>query len=237
MWHMFHVPVFRPPYSRPNVAEPVAVESTVQVNRLRPVVWLWLLAFAVCATLVAFSFSRVDLPLAAYYAKFSRHLAVLAEGLGSAIILSGETATVIVLVFIRLLRGKLPPFAEALAIACLVSICAHAINDTALKLFFGVPNPTMVAQGALHAFHPWKGSPQSSFPSGHMALAGAFAGVFMRLYPISIRPLSILLFAAAALLVVGEWHFLSDVIAGTFVGISAGLLAGELWIVHSNRPA
>jgi membrane-associated phospholipid phosphatase len=32
--------------------------------------------------------------------------------------------------------------------------------------------------------------------------------------------------------VVGDWHFISDVIAGTFLGVSAGFLAGELWSVH-----
>jgi hypothetical protein len=61
--------------------------------------------------------------------------------------------------------------------------------------------------------------------------------VFMRLYRISVWPLSILLFIASALLVAGGWHFFSDVVAGTFLGVSAGLLAGELWVVHSARPA
>lgn len=67
-----------------------------------------------------------------------------------------------------------------------------------------------------------------------MVIAGAFAGVFLRLYRISILPLSALLLIAATLLVVGDWHFVSDVIAGAFVGISAGLLAGEVWLAHSR---
>ena len=67
-----------------------------------------------------------------------------------------------------------------------------------------------------------------------MVLAGAFAAVFMRLYRTSIVPLSALLLIAAVLLIAGDWHFVSDVIAGTFVGVSAGLLAGELWLAHST---
>ena len=67
-----------------------------------------------------------------------------------------------------------------------------------------------------------------------MVLAGAFAGVFMRLYRTSFLPLSTLLLIAAVLLVVGDWHFVSDVIAGTFVGVSAGLLAVEVWLAHSK---
>ena len=78
------------------------------------------------------------------------------------------------------------------------------------------------------------GTEHSSFPSGHMVLAASFAGVFMRLYRVSIWPLSALLLLGATLLILGDWHFLSDVIAGTFVGLSAGLLAGELWALHSK---
>jgi membrane-associated phospholipid phosphatase len=79
------------------------------------------------------------------------------------------------------------------------------------------------------------GSEHSSFPSGHMALAGAFAGVFMRFYKASIRPLSALLLLASGLLVVGGWHFLSDIIAGAYLGTSAGILAAGAWAAHSTR--
>lgn len=203
--------------------------------RLRPALQVWLLAFAVCVAAVIFSFFRVDVPLAAFCARFSGRLTGLGQGLGSAVLLSLETATVIALVFVRLIRGRLPPYAEALAVACLVSICAYAVGDGVLKLFFGIPNPDSVASGARHAVNFWQGSRQSGFPSGHMMLAAGFAGVFMRLYRVSIWPLSFLLCVAATLLIVGGWHFLSDVIAGTFLGISVGLLAGQLWIVHSSQ--
>ncbi|HEV2136894.1 MAG TPA: phosphatase PAP2 family protein [Terracidiphilus sp.] len=116
----------------------------------------------------------------------------------------------------------------------MTSICAYAINDTTLKLFFGVPNPAAVLQGTQHVFNLLAGSSKCSFPSGHMVLAGAFAGVFMRLYRSSIWPLSALLLIAALLLVVSDWHFVSDVLAGAFVGVSAGLLAGEVWLAHST---
>ena len=89
--------------------------------------------------------------------------------------------------------------------------------------------------GARHSFNLWMGSESSSFPSGHMVLAAAFAGVFMRLYKASIWPLAALLVAAAGLLLVGDWHFLSDIIAGAFLGTSAGILAGEGWAAHLAR--
>ena len=57
----------------------------------------------------------------------------------------------------------------------------------------------------------------------------------MRLYTGSTWLLSALLVLAAGVLIVGDWHFLSDVIAATFAGVSAGLLAGEVWAVHASR--
>jgi len=105
-----------------------------------------------------------------------------------------------------------------------------------LEPLFGDPTPVEVMEGAGHSLNLLEGSGNSSFPSGHMVLAGALAGVFMSLYRASVRLLSALLLLAAGLLVFGGWHFLSDVIAGAFAGVSAGILAGEAWTVHKLPP-
>lgn len=195
---------------------------------------LWLLYLLICSLLVAAAFVYFDLPIARdVYGRFVSGES-LATGFASAVLLGSEAAVALALVITRIVRGHLSPFREATVVACLTSICAYAINDRTLKFFFGVPNPTAVLHGAQHTFNLLRGSSSSSFPSGHMVLAGAFAGVFMRLYRTSILPLSALLLVAAALLVVGDWHFISDVIAGTFLGVSAGLLSGEVWIAHSK---
>ena len=205
------------------------------MKRFTLAIRIWLLSLAVWGVAIVLSFYYLDIAIALYCSRLSQHLSPLQEGLGSAVILSGEAATVMALVLARMVRGSLPPYAEALAMACLASICAYAINDGVLKLIFGVPNLADVMSGSRHAFHFWRGSPHSNFPSGHMVLAGAFAGVFIRLYKTSTLPLAILVLLAAALLVAGGWHFLSDVIAGAFLGLSAGLLAGELWQSHRMR--
>ena len=194
---------------------------------------IWLLSLAGCAAAVVISFSEADVALARHFWRVGRHLSDLSTAFGAAVILTLESAVVLVLILTRLVRGHLSRFGETLAIACLASICAYAVNDEVLKPFFGVQDPTAVLRGAKHAFFAMSFT-DGSFPSGHMALAGAFAGVFMRLYRVSIRPLAALLLLAAALLVVGDWHFLSDVIAGTFLGVSAGILAGGGWIAHSS---
>ena len=68
-----------------------------------------------------------------------------------------------------------------------------------------------------------------------MVLAAAFLGVFVRLYP-RVRYVSLFaLLLAAFAMVAGDWHFISDLIAGAFVGATAGLTAGELWLRHIAR--
>ncbi len=199
------------------------------MRRLPALVPAWILSFAGCAVIAAISFGHIDVPLARYCWKFSRLLHPLNKPFAAAGILSLESAVLLALVITRLVRGHISRFAETLTIACLASICAYAINSLVLKPFFGIPNPAAVMHGARHALHLLKGSPMSSFPSGHMVLSGAFAGAFMRLSRRSILPLALLLTLAAVLLIFGDWHFLSDVVGGSFLGISAGILAGSAW--------
>ena len=193
---------------------------------------VWGLSFVVCAAAAAVSFVTLDVPVARGLWRFGRHLSSMSAAFGATVILTLEATVALSLVVARLTRGHISRFGEALGVACLASICAYGVNDQVLKPFFGVLPPTKVVHGAKHAINLAMGLAMDSFPSGHMVLAGAFAGVFMRLYRVSIRPLSGLLLLAAALLVLGDWHFISDVIAGTFLGVSAGILAGELWAIH-----
>ena len=205
------------------------------MNSTRRTHLIWLISFLVSAAAAILSFKFLDMPIArSFLGNFGR-FSPLGRGLGSAVLLSLEATTALTLIAVRLVRGHLSPLGEALGLASLTSICAYAVNDGVLKLLFGVPNPvSVVVFGAHHTFHLLAGSQDGSFPSGHMVLAGAFGGVFMRLYPSTIWPLSILLLFGASILVYGEWHFASDVIAGAIVGVTAGILAGDLWRAHSN---
>jgi membrane-associated phospholipid phosphatase len=203
------------------------------LNHFSVVLRIWSVSLVVCAATVAFSFLRMDVPTALYFWNIDHLRTPSIVAFGSTVILSAESVVILVTVLARLVRGHISLLGETLAIACLVSMCAYVVNDHVLKVFFGVPNPTDVLHGAAHSFNLWMGSDHSSFPSGHMVLAGAFAGVFMRLYKASVRLFSALLLIAAGLLLVGDWHFLSDIIAGAFLGTSAGILAGEGWAAHS----
>ena len=70
-----------------------------------------------------------------------------------------------------------------------------------------------------------------------MVMATAFAVVIMRLYPRATPPLIALLCLGAFALLIGDWHFVSDVVAGAFEGWTAGLVAAELWDRHIRRHA
>jgi membrane-associated phospholipid phosphatase len=202
------------------------------VKSFSAVIRIWVLSFGGCAAVAALSFMALDVPVAHYVWRFGRRLSSMSTAFGATMILTLEAAVVLSLIVARLTRGHISRLGEALGVACLASICAYGVNDQVLKPFFGVLPPTEVMNGARHAFNLAMDLGTGSFPSGHMVLAGAFAGVFMRLYRRSIWVLAALLLLAAGLLVVGDWHFISDVIAGTFLGVSAGVLAGELWTVH-----
>lgn len=210
----------------------ISDKDSDNVTRFSVELRIWLLAFVACAAATAFSFAEIDVPVARHVWTVGRHLSSLNAAFGATLILTLESAVVLSLVVARLARGHISRFAETLAIACLASICAYGVNDEVLKPFFGVWPPENIMHGAWHTFHLARGFAYTCFPSGHMVLAGAFAGVFIRLYRASVWPLSALLLFAAVLLVVGDWHFVSDVIAGAFLGVTAGILAGEGWAVH-----
>lgn len=202
------------------------------MNRFAAVVLIWLACLLACAALTALSFDYVDLPIARHFWDVGRELQPLNSAFGAAVVLSCECALVLGLVLTRLVRGYLSRLGSTLVIACLASICTYAFNDVVLKPWFGVPVPAAVMAGAVHRFDFLAAPGNYSFPSGHMSLAASFAGVCMSLYRVAIAILAALLLLAAVLLVVGDWHFVSDVIAGGFVGLSAGLLAGRAWRLH-----
>jgi len=96
------------------------------------------------------------------------------------------------------------------------------------KYFFGRTNTrSWLADQMSDGFHWFHGGENySSFPSGHMTVFTAFFSAAWILYP-RYRPISIggLLLLAVALIVT-DYHFLSDVIAGTYLGLVATCLAG-----------
>lgn len=89
-----------------------------------------------------------------------------------------------------------------------------------LKFIFGRPNPRdTLVYPHFYGFHWFTlGNQYSAFPSGHMIVFSSGIFLFTLFYP-AFRSLGYLcLIILAMLLVWSRYHFLSDVVAGTFVG-------------------
>lgn len=196
----------------------------------------WFLALAACTVITAVSFVEFDVPLAHFVHSSALPSKFLEKYLRSSVLLTIEVGMVLALALLRLLKGRISPFWMTLWVACAASIGAYLVNTLFFKVIFGVPNPNQVLHGARHTLHWFSGTEDSSFPSGHMMLASAFAGVFMRQYRAAFWPLISALGVAAIVLLVGDWHFLSDLIIGTFIGISAGFAVADRWMDRSSSP-
>jgi membrane-associated phospholipid phosphatase len=126
---------------------------------------------------------------------------------------------------------------EATVLMCNISMLAADAIKNQLKFAFGRTWPDSWRPGVLslvhddaygfHFFQP--GTSFESFPSGHAAVAAAALSVLWMLYP-RLRALwGMGIVTAAVGLVALNLHFLSDVIVGSFVGVSTGLFTVALW--------
>ena len=187
---------------------------------------------------VAICIRWLDVPVALTFLANVDRFGGLGKGLGSTVLISGEIVVIATLAIVRIATGTLPTFFKAVFVACCASLSAFVANDYVLKVFFGRLRPEDFFLGpSSPTFHFFNGDHLSSFPSGHMVMATAFAVVMIRLQPRT-RPILLGLLCLGALaLLVGDWHFLGDIVAGAFVGGTAGLVAGELWLEHVQDHA
>lgn len=130
------------------------------------------------------------------------------------------------------LRGPLPRWWNIPAVACLALIVADqfrtSIGDAAGRYWpetWFDDNPSLLGSGA-YGFRWFSGGEDvGSFPSGHAARTAAFAVVFWIAAPRT----RVLLLAVCSLmlgaLVAMNYHFVSDVVAGAYVGGVVGAFA------------
>jgi membrane-associated phospholipid phosphatase len=105
----------------------------------------------------------------------------------------------------------------------------NAFGRTWPESWMGGFNRSFIRDG-VYGFHPFHGGPAyTAFPSGHTAAVCAIVSVLWVWYP-RYRPLYVLLVLATAIgLVVTNLHFVGDVIAGIFLGISVGWITTAMW--------
>jgi len=191
----------------------------------------WLTAFVCTSVAVVFCYLYVDRPVA-FFA--NAHLAPnryyfdlltqIAEDLFVAAAILFAVFGMRALVTMRWEKWQ----AAALLAGVALSI-AETIKDE-LKFAFGRTwpetwinnNPSLIGNGT-YGFHPFHGgSGYASFPSGHTTAVCAVVAVLWCAYP-RLRALWVLAVVAVVVGLIGaDYHFVSDIIAGGFLGASTG---------------
>ena len=124
-----------------------------------------------------------------------------------------------------------------------ISLAVAVIIKDELKFAFGRAwpdtwvrhNPSFIHDGVF-GFFPFHGGPgYAAFPSGHTTAICTVMTVLWLCYP-RFRPVYALSMAAVAIGLVGaNFHFLSDVIAGGFLGVSVGWLGVVMWEIGARQ--
>lgn len=120
---------------------------------------------------------------------------------------------------------------ETTALAACVSLLIAVQFEATLKYCFGRywpdtwihDNPSLLRDGA-YGFHPFHlGAEYGSFPSGHMIRTLAIAGIIWIAYPRA-RFVCVLAAVAVAIGLIGmNYHFVGDIIGGSFTGAIVGV--------------
>jgi membrane-associated phospholipid phosphatase len=197
----------------------------------------WALSFVIMIVAVALSYVWLDRPIAVYvHAEFHG-----VKALPWLTFIPECLAVIAVAIFIvmgwRVAVGRHLSKVESVFLVCGVSLTvAVAIKDQ-LKFAFGrtwpetwINNNPSLIRNNVYGFNPFHGGVgYSSFPSGHTTAICAVMSVLWICYP-KFRAIYGLLIAAVAIGLIGaDYHFLSDVIAGGFLGVSTGWMTVSFW--------
>src|SRR3984957_17510727 len=203
----------------------------------------WSLGFIGTAVAVAVSYLWLDRPIA-YFAHAELQRFHLFEKLT---LIPDALVPLAIVAFLALgLRGltgrPLSRFQTVLLLSGVSLAVAVVIKDQ-LKFAFGRPwpetwtrnNPSFIRDG-LYGFLPFHGGGGfASFPPGPTTMIFTVMTVLWICYP-RFRPVYALCMAAVAVGLVGaNFHFLSDVIAGGFLGVSAGWLGVAMWEIGDRQ--
>ncbi len=205
----------------------------------------WGIGFTVMVVAVAAAYAFLDRPIAFFshdhlgaYRKWfdiATHIPDVLWSLAGIGLVAGGVCI--------LLHRSLPrPLAVWLA--CSVSLIVASWVKEQLKYAFGrtwpetwikPPNPSLISDNVF-GFNPFHGGQAySSFPSGHTTYVCAVMVVLWLCYP-RFRPVYALAIAALVIGLIGaDYHFLSDTIAGGFLGTLVAWLAVKLWDAPNPR--
>jgi membrane-associated phospholipid phosphatase len=204
----------------------------------------WLLFLALTAAGVAVSYLWLDRPIAFFVHEHVRQFSIFATMTQFPELIAPFAGAVLLVLGLLALAGR--PMAKPLTTVflCGVSLIVAATIKTELKYVFGRTwpetwarnNPSLIRDG-VYGFNPFHepGIAYASFPSGHTAAICALMSVLWICYP-RFWPIYLASILAVSVGLVGaDYHFLSDVIAGAFVGTSTGWMLVAAWHAGFRR--
>jgi membrane-associated phospholipid phosphatase len=198
----------------------------------------WLASFALTAVLVVICYVWIDRAVALLAHEVYRLEPLALTGYRVPVVIAPFAALAFVVFAARALLNRPLPRPLLVILLCALSYFVaegltiylkNAFGRTWPESWMGGFNRSFIRDG-VYGFFPFHGgSAYTSFPSGHTAVACAIVAVLWVWYP-KFRALYALFVAATALgLVVTNFHFVSDVIAGIFLGTSVGWITTAMW--------
>jgi membrane-associated phospholipid phosphatase len=230
-----------------SIESPQGLRSGVQpMTRARN----WLIATLAMVVAVAVSYAWLDRPIALFAHALTRGFALFEKLTFIPELMAPLAILVFVMLAVDALAGRPMPKLPTVALIAAASLAvASAIKDQ-LKFAFGRTwpetwirdNQSFIRDG-VYGFNPFHGGPGfAAFPSGHTTVVCAVMSVLWVCYPRYRAAYAICVAAVAVGLIGADFHFLSDVIAGAYLGTLTGWLIVVLWDLgyrpmHSSSAA
>jgi membrane-associated phospholipid phosphatase len=146
---------------------------------------------------------------------------------------------------IAAVAGWRPGIRARIILALSLGVFAVTGINTIAKTVFGRTwpeswmgdNPSWIRDGVFGFFPFHQGPGWGSFPSGHTAIVGTTATILWLVWPELRIVWALLVATVVAGLIGGNYHFVSDIIGGLYLGVATGLGMAALTLSPNDRLA
>jgi len=199
------------------------------------VLFSWAFALAAVTSVCAACVFYVDRPVAIWAAA---HFGFPRPALVGYPWLTMASMFVVLVIAGRSAEGRgLSRLSQALLLSGFALAWGVCTTELLLKPLFGRLQPWEWFARGTYAFQWLSDGNMGSFPSGHSVQMAAIGTVFWNFYPRWRWVYTSVILVVSTALVAGNWHYMSDVIAGLFVGVTAGLVVEAIWSMHYRPTA
>lgn len=161
---------------------------------------------------------------------WARHTSSLPDLLFGTVLFT--TSACYILFRYRVSRGVVNLNTHTCMLLAVVAPVSYGVKS-ALKYVFGrITTREWLLSPGQYGFHWFQGGgAYSGFPSGHMLVFTALVAVMWRLYPAYRKGYFVFLLCMALALILTNYHFVSDVISGAYLGF---LVEGCTWRIMTT---